>query len=78
VASFLVKIIALKVARRISKARCSFAWNYIQPLQVLGYIPFRWIQLCAALKVAVQGEDRSADRGIHADGGLLIPAYQGG
>jgi hypothetical protein len=37
-----------------------------------------WIQLCAALKVAVQGEDRSADRGIHADGGPLIPAYQGG
>jgi hypothetical protein len=45
------------------------------------YLPMStapWIQLCAALKVAVQGEDRSADRGIHADGGPLIPAYQGG
>jgi len=55
VASFLVKVIALEVVRRISKARCPFIWNSIQALQVLGYPPFRWIQRWAPLKFVVQG-----------------------
>jgi hypothetical protein len=55
VASFLVKVIALEVVRRISKAKCPFVWNSIQALQVLGYPPFRWIQRWAPLKFVVQG-----------------------
>uniref|UniRef100_A0A0E0D8U7 CRAL-TRIO domain-containing protein n=1 Tax=Oryza meridionalis TaxID=40149 RepID=A0A0E0D8U7_9ORYZ len=54
-ASFLVKVIALEVVRRFSKARCPFIWNSIQALQVLGYPPFRWIQQWAPLKFIVQG-----------------------
>ena len=55
VASFLAKVIALEVVRRISKARCPFIWNSIQALQILGYPPFRWIQRWAPLKFVVQG-----------------------
>ncbi|KAI4986084.1 hypothetical protein ZWY2020_018714 [Hordeum vulgare] len=55
VASFLVKVIALEVVRRISKAKCPFVWNSIQALQVLGYPPFRWIQRWAPLKFVMQG-----------------------
>lgn len=55
VASFLVKVLALEVVRRISKARCPFIWNSIQALQVLSYPPFSWIQRWAPLKFVVQG-----------------------
>ncbi|KAG8098785.1 hypothetical protein GUJ93_ZPchr0013g37961 [Zizania palustris] len=55
IASFLVKVAALEVVRRFSKAKCPFIWNSIQALQVLGYPPFRWIQQWAPLKFVVQG-----------------------
>ncbi|TVU44384.1 hypothetical protein EJB05_03821 [Eragrostis curvula] len=55
VASFLVKVIALDIVRRVSKARCPFIWNSVQALQILVYPPFSWIQRWAPLKFVVQG-----------------------
>ncbi|XP_062212856.1 uncharacterized protein LOC133913660 [Phragmites australis] len=54
-ASFLVKVVALEVVRRVSKARCPIIWNSVQALQILVYPPFSWIQRWTPLKFVVQG-----------------------
>ncbi|CAK9164556.1 unnamed protein product [Ilex paraguariensis] len=55
VALFLLKIAALEMVRRFSRARCPFLWSGLQVLQVLCYSPFKWIQRWKPLKVLVKG-----------------------
>ncbi|GMH07418.1 hypothetical protein Nepgr_009258 [Nepenthes gracilis] len=54
VALFLLKVAALETVRRISRARCPFVWRGLQALQILCYLPFRWIQRWASLKTLVK------------------------
>lgn len=55
VALFLLKLAALETVRRVSKAKCPFAWKGLQALQILCYPPFKWIQRWAPFKGLVQG-----------------------
>lgn len=41
---FLLKVAALEVVRRFSKARCTFVWRALQALQIFSYPPFKWIE----------------------------------
>ncbi|XP_031386638.1 uncharacterized protein LOC116200090 isoform X1 [Punica granatum] len=43
-AFFLLKVAALEGFRRLSKAKCPFAWRGLQALQLLCYPPLKWIQ----------------------------------
>ncbi|KAK9280634.1 hypothetical protein L1049_014330 [Liquidambar formosana] len=54
-AYFLLKVAALEMFRRFSKAKCPFAWGGLQALQVLCYPPFKWIQKWAPFKGLVKG-----------------------
>ncbi|XP_071726672.1 uncharacterized protein [Rutidosis leptorrhynchoides] len=44
VALFLLKVGALEIVRRLSKARCHFVWSGLQVLQVFCYPPLKWLQ----------------------------------
>lgn len=55
VAYFLLKVAALEVVRRSSRAKCPFVWRALQTLQVLCYPPFKWIQKWAPFKGVVKG-----------------------
>lgn len=52
---FLIKVAALDLVRRLSRARCPFIWNCLQASQILCYPPFKWIQRWAPLKILVEG-----------------------
>ncbi|GMY10807.1 phosphatidylinositol/phosphatidylcholine transfer protein sfh2 [Fagus crenata] len=54
-AVFLLKVAALETVRRISMAKCPFAWHGIQALQILCCPPFKWIQRWAPFKGLVEG-----------------------
>ncbi|KAL3518214.1 hypothetical protein ACH5RR_020803 [Cinchona calisaya] len=54
-ASFLLKVAALEVVRRFSKARCPFLWSTLQALQVVCYPPFKWIQRWNPFRTLVKG-----------------------
>lgn len=54
-ALFLLKVAALEMLRRFSKAKCPFAWRGLQTLQMLCYPPFKWIQRWAPFKGLVEG-----------------------
>lgn len=49
-AAVLLKVAALEVVRRFSKAKCPFAWRGLQALQLLCYPPLKWIQRWAPFK----------------------------
>ncbi|KAF8402873.1 hypothetical protein HHK36_010965 [Tetracentron sinense] len=55
IAIFLLKVAALEMVRRCSRAKCPFAWYGLQALQVLCYPPFKWIQRWAPFKGLVKG-----------------------
>ncbi|KAJ4970527.1 hypothetical protein NE237_003626 [Protea cynaroides] len=55
IAFFLVKIMALEVVRRFSKAKCPFAWRGLQGFQLLCYPPFKWIQRWSLFRGLVKG-----------------------
>lgn len=55
VAIFLLKVAALETTRRLSRAKCPFAWRTLQACQMLCYPPFKWVQRWAPLKSLVQG-----------------------
>lgn len=55
VATFLLKVAALETTRRLSRAKCPFAWRSLQAFQILCYPPFKWIQRWAPFKGLVQG-----------------------
>lgn len=44
IAFLILKVAALDVVRRISKAKCPFVWRGLQALQLFCYPPFKWIQ----------------------------------
>ncbi|KAL5581037.1 hypothetical protein UlMin_013479 [Ulmus minor] len=52
---FVLKVAALELVRRFSRAKCPFAWRGVQALQVLCYPPFKWIQRFAPFKGLVKG-----------------------
>ncbi|KAH9612463.1 hypothetical protein KSS87_022917, partial [Heliosperma pusillum] len=52
---FVLKVVALETARRISKSKCPFAWRSLQACQMLCYPPFKWVQRWAPFKSLVQG-----------------------
>lgn len=54
-ASFLIKVAALEVVRRFSKARCPFVWSALQALQVVCFPPFKWIQRWNPFRALVKG-----------------------
>lgn len=53
-AVFLLKIAALEVVRRVSKAKCPYLWNSLQALQCLCYPPLKWIQRWAPFKELIK------------------------
>ncbi|XP_026415497.1 uncharacterized protein LOC113310894 [Papaver somniferum] len=55
IAIFLLKVAGLEVIRRVSKAKCPFAWRGIQALQLLCYPPLKWIERWAPFKGLVMG-----------------------
>lgn len=55
VALFVLKVAALETVRRFSRAKCPFAWQSIQALQVLCYPPFKWIQRFNPFKSLIKG-----------------------
>ncbi|XP_057956081.1 uncharacterized protein LOC131149553 [Malania oleifera] len=55
VALFLLEVAALEMVRRLSRAKCPFAWRGLQTLQLLCYPPFKWIQRWAPFKGLVKG-----------------------
>lgn len=55
VALFMLKVAALEMVRRFSRAKCPFAWRSIQALQVLCYPPFKWIQRVAPFRSLAKG-----------------------
>ncbi|XP_074267858.1 uncharacterized protein LOC141591440 [Silene latifolia] len=52
---FVLKVVALETARRISKSKCPFAWRSLQACQMLCYPPFKWVQRWEPFKSLVQG-----------------------
>ncbi|KAF8395102.1 hypothetical protein HHK36_019043 [Tetracentron sinense] len=54
IALFLLKVTALEMVRRFSRAHCPFAWRGLQGLQFLCYPPFKWIQRWAPFKGLVK------------------------
>lgn len=55
VAFFLLKVAALETTRRLSRAKCPFAWRSLQAFQMLLYPPFKWVRRWAPLKGLVHG-----------------------
>ncbi|XP_043697547.1 uncharacterized protein LOC122648393 [Telopea speciosissima] len=55
IAFFLVKVMALEVVRRFSKAKCPFAWHGLQGLQLLCYPPLKWIRRWSLFRGLVKG-----------------------
>ncbi|XP_048324032.2 uncharacterized protein LOC107408865 [Ziziphus jujuba] len=55
VALFVLKVAALETVRRISRAKCPFAWQSVQALQVLCYPPFKWIQRFTPFRSLIKG-----------------------
>lgn len=55
VALFFLKVATLEMVRRLSKAKCPFAWRGLQALQFLCYPPFKWIHRWAPFKGLVKG-----------------------
>ncbi|OVA18325.1 CRAL-TRIO domain [Macleaya cordata] len=55
IAIFLLKVAALEMTRRISRAKCPFVWRSLQALQILCYPPFKWIQRWAPFSGLVMG-----------------------
>lgn len=49
-AFFLLRVAALEGLRRLSKAKCPFAWRGLQALQLLCYPPLKWIQRWAPFR----------------------------
>nr|DAD25875.1 TPA_asm: hypothetical protein HUJ06_027343 [Nelumbo nucifera] len=54
-ALFLLKVAALEIVRRVSRAKCPFAWFSLQTLQILCYPPFKWIERWPVFKGLVKG-----------------------
>lgn len=52
---FLLKVAALGMLQRLSKARCPYIWQGLQALQIICYPPFKWIQRWTPLKILVKG-----------------------
>lgn len=52
-ALFALKVAALEVARRFSRAKCPWAWRGFQALQFLCYPPFKWFRRFAPFKALV-------------------------
>lgn len=52
-ALFALKVAALEVARRFSRAKCPWAWRGFQALQFLCYSPFKWFRRFAPFKALV-------------------------
>ena len=46
---FLLKVAALEFVRRVSEVKCSFIWKVLEGLQVLGYLPHKWLRRLAPL-----------------------------
>ncbi|KAL5710912.1 hypothetical protein ACHQM5_021421 [Ranunculus cassubicifolius] len=55
IALFLLKVAALEIVRRFSKAKCPVVWHGVQALQVLCYTPLKWIQRWTPLMILVKG-----------------------
>lgn len=55
IAFFLVKVAALELVRRFSRAKCPIIWHGLQALQVLCYPPLKWIQRWAPFRGLVMG-----------------------
>lgn len=72
VALFLLKLAALETVRRVSKAKCPFAWKGLQALQILCYPPFKWIQRWAPFKGLVQGVQVPSDHCLFISLSLLL------
>lgn len=51
---FIIKIAALDIVRRFSRAKCPFVWRGLQALQPFCYPPFKWIQRWAPFKGLVE------------------------
>ncbi|ERN07812.1 hypothetical protein AMTRI_Chr08g204350 [Amborella trichopoda] len=56
--SFLLKVAALDVVRRFSKARVPFLWRGIQGLHVLSCLPFKWMEKWRPLRNLVRGTQK--------------------
>lgn len=54
-ALFLLKVAALETTRRVSRAKCPYAWRSLQAFQMLCYPPFKWVRRWAPFKGLVQG-----------------------
>lgn len=52
---FLLKVGALEIVRRLSKARCPSVWSGLQALQVFCYPPLKWLQRWDPLKNLIKG-----------------------
>ncbi|XP_043702414.1 uncharacterized protein LOC122652673 [Telopea speciosissima] len=55
IAFFLLKVTALEIVRRFSKAKCPFLWHGLGALQLLCYPPFKWIQRWSLFRGLVKG-----------------------
>ncbi|XP_043700280.1 ubiquitin C-terminal hydrolase 12-like [Telopea speciosissima] len=55
IAFFLLKVTALEIVRRFSKAKCPFLWSGLGALQLLCYPPFKWIQRWSLFRGLVKG-----------------------
>ncbi|KAF3794083.1 Phosphatidylinositol/phosphatidylcholine transfer protein [Nymphaea thermarum] len=58
VGSFLLKLAALEVVRKISKARCPFLWQAVQGLYLLTYPPFRFLQRWKPFRFLIEGSQK--------------------
>lgn len=55
VLSFVIKLAALEIVRRFSKARCPILWRFVQAFPVLGYPPLKWLQRWGPLRLIIRG-----------------------
>ncbi|XP_078428978.1 SEC14 cytosolic factor family protein / phosphoglyceride transfer family protein [Wolffia australiana] len=47
---FLLKVAALELVRRVSEVKCPLAWKILQGLQVIGYLPQRWLHWLSPMR----------------------------
>ncbi|KAG0469135.1 hypothetical protein HPP92_018463 [Vanilla planifolia] len=56
--SFVIKVAALEIVRRISKANCPTLWRVVQAFQVFSYPPLKWLQRWGPLWIIVKGAQK--------------------
>nr|GEW02713.1 CRAL-TRIO domain-containing protein [Tanacetum cinerariifolium] len=54
-ALFLLKVGALEIVRRLSKAKCPSVWSGLQALQVFCYPPLKWLQRWDIFRSLIKG-----------------------